>query len=899
MIGKTLSHYKVIEKIGQGGMGEVYLAQDTTLERRVALKFLPEELQEDPTARKRFLREAKSAAALDHPYICHIHEVGEVEGKSFIAMEYVQGATLTEKLAEGPLPLKDALRKAREIAEALEAAHKQNIVHRDLKPSNIMLTPEGHVKVMDFGLAKRVTPTEGQEQEITTVLTRAGSTLGTVPYMSPEQVRGPEVDTRSDIFSFGVILYEMLTGVHPFKKGGHIETATAILSETVSPLTLYSEDIPLLLQHTVRKMLAKEPDKRYQLIHEVCTDLGDFIDDIRESPSETGDALSKPSTAGTIRTSEPTAKRSWQRLLWWGGVALIGVTAAVAVWNLRPQRPPTPQPIRRFAISPLPTQQLGGGGGGNYLTLSPDGRYLVYVVLDAASTQLYLHPMDRFKATPLPGTEGAKHPFFSPDGQWVTFFSGGKLKKASLVGVSPLTISEVGTTHRGATWRSDDTIIFGTFKSGLMQVSASGGTAQAITTLEEGEVGHRWPEMLPDGQALLFTVVGEPGTLENARIAFLSLETHERRILLDEESYNARYAPTGHIIYMKAATLMAVPFDLRQLKVTGPAVPILSNVRARRAGGADFSFSNDGALVYMRPPFEENTLVWVDREGRATPVTETKRAFEEPHFSPDGQYLSVTVTDADGPNVWVYDITRGILSPTTFESENDRAIWTPDGKRLTFASNRTGQGKIYWMPADGSGEAEPLIATPLFNPIPSSWSPDHVLVYSEGPANESDLWVLLLEGERTPQPFLATQFNERQPMFSPDGRWISFTSDRSGREEVYVKPYAVEGGIVAISTDGGTAPRWARDGKELFYRNGDKMMVVSVETEPTFQAETPRLLFEEAYDYYSLALTFNYDISPDGQRFVMVEASEQPARTQIHVVLNWFEELKRLVPTGQ
>ena len=423
MVGTTISHYKILEKIGEGGMGEVFLAQDTTLDRKVALKFLPEEMQQDSTAQKRFLREAKSAAALDHPYICHIHEVGEVEGKSFIAMEYVQGMMLQEKIAKGPFPVKEAVETAAEIAEALEAAHKQNIVHRDLKPSNIMLTPEGHVKVMDFGLAKRVTPVEGKEQEITTALTQQGSTLGTVPYMSPEQVRGQEVDTRSDIFSFGVVLYEMLTGVNPFKGDTSVDTSHAILGETPPPLTRYTDNIPVLLQHTVRKMLAKEPDRRYQLIHDVRTDLAALVDEIEE-------LLAKPTAVSPIEVGSPAqpARQPWAMTV--ALVAVAVVITGIIVWSLL--RPGTSrlELQQRFSINLPPTDQLLSRG----LSLSPDGRSLIYVGNRDGVQQLYHRLMDQLKVLPIPGTEGAAGPFFSPDSQWVGFFVDNTLKKVSLSG---------------------------------------------------------------------------------------------------------------------------------------------------------------------------------------------------------------------------------------------------------------------------------------------------------------------------------------------------------------------------------------------------------------------------------------------------------------------------------
>ena len=475
MLGQTISHYKITEKLGGGGMGVVYKAEDTRLGRNVALKFLPEQLQQDSTARKRFLREAKSAAALDHPFICHIHEVGEVEGKSFISMEYVQGQTLSQKLTEGPLPLKNALQMAVEIAEALNAAHKKDIVHRDLKPSNIMLTPEGHVKVMDFGLAKRVIPAEGQGEDITTALTRQGSTLGTVTYMSPEQVRGQEVDTRSDIFSFGVVLYEMLTGVNPFAKGAVMDTATAILSETVPPLTRYTEDIPVLLQHTVKKMLAKEPERRYQLIHDVRTDLGELLEESGESIRELATGLSGVS---------PTQ-------VWWRQTGPLVVAAlmvgamlsGITVWNLQPFPETETGSIARFVL-PLTldgnrlSNELAITPEGSHLAVAPDGRHLAFIGRIDGVNKLYLRSMASLETKALADIgDDYPPPFFSPDGQWIGFFADGKLKKVPVTGGLPVVLCDA-PSGRGGSWGESGTIVFSPRGRGmgLLRVSAEGGT---------------------------------------------------------------------------------------------------------------------------------------------------------------------------------------------------------------------------------------------------------------------------------------------------------------------------------------------------------------------------------------------------------------------------------------
>ena len=566
--GTTLSHYKVLEKIGQGGMGEAFLAQDTILDRKVALKFLPEEMQADPTARKRFLREAKSAAALDHPYICHIHEVGEVEGKFFIAMEYVQGVMLQEKLAKGPLPVREAVETAAEIAEALEAARKQSIVHRDLKPSNIMLTPEGHVKVMGFGLAKRITPVEGQDQEeITTKLTKDDSILGTVPCMSPEQLRGREVDARSDIFSFGVVLYEMLAGVHPFKKSGQIETANAILSETAPLLSRYTEGIPVILQHTVKKMLAKDPGRRYQLLHDVGTDLGEFLE-------ESGDSVK------VMETGASFARGRWQRAIPVVAALLVGgLIAGLVLWKPEPEPAPATGSVARFVL-PLPSD-VRVSTGLVPLVLSPDMSHLAFRGRQGGGRQLYLRSMESLETKALPGTEGANLPFFSPDGKWIGFFAEGKLKKIPVSGGVPVVLCDAAS-GRGGSWGDSGTIVFAPRSrgAGLSQVSAEGGPTQPVTTVDssKGETSHRYPHLLPGEQAVLFTAYG--ATYGDVKIIGQWLEAGEQRVLIEGGS-QSYYSPTGHLIYVQpemAGTVMAVPFDPERLELTGPPRPVVEGV---------------------------------------------------------------------------------------------------------------------------------------------------------------------------------------------------------------------------------------------------------------------------------------------------------------------------------
>jgi len=880
-------------------MGEVFLAQDTTLDRKVALKFLPEELQQDATAKKRFLREAKSAAALDHPYICHIHEVGEMEGKSFISMEYVQGETLKEKLDQGPLPLKDAFEKATEVAEALEEAHKLGIVHRDLKPSNLMLTPQGHVKVMDFGLAKQVTPVEGVEQEITTALTKQGSTLGTVPYMSPEQVRGQVVDTRSDIFSFGVVLYEMLTGVNPFKGDTSADTSYAILGETPPPLTRYTDNIPVLLQHTVRKMLAKEPDDRYQLIHDVRTDLSVLIHEIEE-------VLAKPTTVSPIGLTITGQPGRWKQTITLGLVALAGAGIGVAVWSLMQPSPPE-QTLNKFVITPSPPAHLANNEHTD-VAISPDGRHLVYIASrEDGINQLYLRSLDDFVNRPIPGTEFAVGGmFFSPDGESVGFFALGLLKKVSLAGGSPTTLCTVFSNGQRGVW-FEDTIFFtgrtGGSGHGLYRVPAAGGEPEllAVPNHDEGELLYRISQILPGGETLLFSIdlarEDKGGTTERIQIAALSLKTKERKLVL-ENARQAYYLPTGHLIYEQGRTgnLMAAPFDPVRVEVVGDSVSVVQGVRQMR-GQVDYALSDEGKLVYVPSTSTgglNRTLVWVDRKGQEERLAAEPHGYDSPRISPDGSRLAITINESGGSDVWIYDLEGEILTRFTFDPAVDHfPVWTPDGQRIVFDSSRAGAGhNLFWKAADGTGQVERLTTSPNYQ-MADSFSPDGKRLVFREVAEPRDLQVLSMEDERTSQPLIQSQFNDTRGRISPNGHWIAYESDESGRQEIHVRPFPnVEEGKWQISSDGGQTPVWGPNGQELFYRNGEAMMVVNIHTEPTFTAGSPVVLFTGRY---TSALVVNYDISPDGQRFLMIKEEEGPG--QINVVLNWFEELKRLVST--
>jgi serine/threonine protein kinase len=877
MIGETLSHYKIIEKLGQGGMGEVYLAEDSRLDRKVALKILPQHLSDRAELRERFEREARAVSSLNHPHICTLHDIGEQDGIHYLVMEHLEGETLSARLEKGPLPLEQTLEYGIQVADALDKAHRQGVVHRDLKPGNIMLTKSG-AKLLDFGLAKlQATDTPTNLSALPTEqanLTAEGTILGTLQYMAPEQLEGKEADSRTDIFAFGAVVYEMATGKKAFEGKSQASLIGAIMQTDPPPMAELQPMTPSFLDRVVKKCLAKEPDERWQ----TATDLLTGLRWVTEVGTQVG-----PSAA-------VAAPAAWKRAIPWGVTLLMGTIAfSIAFWS---SPLPTSPPLTKFFITPSPSTSLAIRSDP---AISADGRYVLYRANTESGVQLYLRSLDDFEDRLIPGTEGALFPFFSPDAQFVGFFANADLKKVSLGGGSPITLTHTGPARGSGSWSPDGTIVFSSGPEdavSLYRVSAAGGEKKILASAdrEKGESWYEAPHILPDGKTVLFTIVHESSKYQ---LATLSSETGEQKILI-EDGRQGEYVETGHLIYEQPGTgnLMAVLFDLAALEVRSNPIPVLQGSQSN-IGTVAYAVSDEGTLVYV-PTSEKNRLVWVDRNGKVEPLTRIQRRFDEPRLSPDGTSLSVTIWDGFDRNIWIYEIAREILTPLLVEGRNMRAIWSPDGQELIFTSNRESGGtNLFWMPTDGSADAKQL--TTSGNPqFATSWSPDGLVAYVEFTGQTADLFLLPFEGERETESILATQYDEHNATFSPNGQWIAFTSDRSGQTEVYVKPYPGQGGIVQISTEGGLEPVWARGGKELFYRSGDKMMVVSVQTDTTFKAEKPRLLFEGSYRYNFTNVTSNYDVTADGQQFVMVKEEGQ---NQIHVVLNWFEELKRLVPT--
>jgi eukaryotic-like serine/threonine-protein kinase len=888
--GNRLGPHEILSAIGVGGMGEVYRARDTRLNRFVAIKVLPPHLADRSELHERFEREARTIASLNHPHICTLFDIGQQDGVDYLVMEYLEGETLAQRLLKGPLPLEQVLQYAIEIADALDKAHRKGITHRDLKPGNIMLTKSG-TKLLDFGLAKlkhEVAPANVPLSELPTAndpLTARGTIIGTMQYMAPEQLEDKEVDARTDIFAFGAFVYEMATGKRAFEGKSQASVISAIMSSDPPPLSSIQPMTPPALDRAVKKCLRKDPDERWQNVRDVT----DELKWIAEGGSQ---RMSTPTTA--VRGIRALGRR--ELVLSAGALLLVAALSGLSFWSLKPT---PPQPVTRTVINLSPGQQLAGLDRGPALALSPNGNLLAYVARTGGTQQIYLRAMDSLEARPIPGTEGGLSPFFSPDGQWLGFFAGNKLKKVSVSGGAAQTLADA-PEPRGAAWGSRGVIAFApAYGSALQQVSDAGGTPQPLTHFEKGETSHSWPEFLPGGKAVLFAA----GALGNSSfdISVQSVMTGERQNLVQGATL-PRYAPSGHLVYAQGGGLMAVPFDPKQLMVKGAAVPVLEGI-------LQYSISATGSLVYVPGGVQsaQSRLVWVSRNGTEQPLAAPAHGYRNPRVSPDGRQVSVDIQE-QGRQVWLYDLSRETLTRLTFEGSADGTpAWTPDGKRIVFQSNKEGSAlNLFWLLADGSGGLERL-TTSENGQAPSSWSPDgQLLAFTElNPSTGWDIWVLRLGDpsagsgrSRKAQPFLQTQFTEGAPRFSPDGNWLAYVSNESGRYEIYVQPYPGPGGKRQISADGGTEPVWNRNGRELFYRTGNKMMAVDIATLPSFAAGKPRMLFEGSY-LPTAATIQNYDVSPDGQRFLMLKGGEREAEpTQINVVLNWFEELKRRVPSG-
>ncbi len=889
--GTRLGHYDIVAQIGAGGMGEVYEARDPRLNRTVAIKVLLEHMSSQPEARARFEREARMIAALNHPHITTLHDVGRHEQVDFLVMELVEGETLAARLQRGPLRIHDALQHAIDIAAALDHAHRHGVTHRDLKPGNVMLTKRG-VKLLDFGLAKLRQPQNASSLSVLATqadVTLEGETLGTLQYMAPEQLEGHDADARTDIFAFGAMLHEMVTGQKAFDGSSRMSLMRSIMSDTPPAASTLRPDAPGALDRLIATCLAKDPDDRWQSARDVWRELKWIL----EGGSATTGNISGGAKAGAARPSTGILASAAASL-----VLVAAALAAGAVWTLKPVAGIAPSPVARLNVT-LPSGDRIGDLQRPSLALSPDGTSLAYVGQHGGTTQIFVRAIDSLETRPISGTETASAPFFSPDGQWIGFFSRGRLKKVPTTGGAVQDLCDAAS-NQGGTWAADDTIYFAPFNtSGLWKVPATGGSATPVTTLDrsKGEVSHRWPQVLPGGKAVIFTVWTGPGSDER-HLHLQMLGSGERRVLVQGAS-TGRYVGSGHILYSRADALFAVPFDLAHLQVTGQAVALAE--RALDDEGAHFGVSDSGSLAYLpvAPTRYERRLVLADATGKADPLPLPARGYTDPVLSPDGRYVAFTVIDAIEA-IWIYDLTRHTLAAFTSTSagSSQSPTWTPDGKRIVYRGTRTGFRNLFWKLVDGGGEEERLTTSENLQ-TPTSWSADgkYLIFVDTAVGTGPDISVLQIE-QRDPHVFLKTKAVETGARFAPDGRWVAYASDESGTFEVYVRAFPGPGVALQVSTEGGSEPVWSRNGQLLYFRSGDKMLSVRMTTRPVLTAGPPRTIFEGRY-MRSDTGGAGYDVSSDG-RFLMVQPvePEEPA-TQFNIVLNWFEALKRRFASGK
>ncbi|MBI4264560.1 MAG: serine/threonine-protein kinase [Acidobacteria bacterium] len=880
--GTRVGPYEIVAEIGAGGMGVVYRARDAKLNRDVALKILPEAFALDADRVARFKREAQVLAALNHPNIAAIYGFEEADGLQALVLELVEGPTLADRIRLGALPLDEALPIARQIAEALESAHEQGIVHRDLKPANVKVREDGTVKVLDFVLAKAMDPPAAsavlsQAPTITTpAMTLAGVILGTAAYMSPEQAKGKPTDKRADIWAFGCVLYEMLTGRRAFEGEDVTETLAAVVK-----LEPDWSALPAALSPSVevflRRSLRKNPKERVSDIHDVRLALeGAFDTAVRAQPA-------------------PVAVGRWTR---WRQ-AVLGAAAGLMVGGLAvglvflAPVGPVVRPATTFALS-LPSGLLRLAGNPPLIAISPDGRTFVY----AGPDRLYRRDMGDVEIRSIPGTEGSpRTPFFSPDGRWLGFFNDGNLRKVSLQGGPPIVISSAVII--GASWGTDGRILYGLQTDGLWRVSEDGGEPERVTTLAEGEVSHRRPHLLPGGRAALFTIWS--GSLDTARVAVVTLDTGERRTLVGGTV--PYYVSSGHIVFAREASLWAAPFDLDRLELTGPATPVLEGLNVPEdTGAAQLALAGDGTLVYLPDTGNravDRQLVWLDRQGRANPIGAPPRTYTYPRISPDGSQVALDI-QGENRDVWIWNVARDTFTRLTSDGGLDRyPLWSPDGRRIVFSSQEMGVASIFWKAADGTGSDARLTEAEV-GQLPETISPDgrHVVF-----RQQNDLHLLTLGGQRAVRPLLAAPFIERNAEVSPDGRWLAYESNESGQFEIYVRPFPeVERGRWQVSNAGGTRAGWARSGRELFFWSLDgQMMAVPVQTAGTFSAGRPEALFEGSqyalFDYPARPGR-NYDVTADGQRFLAIEVlgAQSGGRAEALVIQNWVDQLRRLAP---
>jgi eukaryotic-like serine/threonine-protein kinase len=892
--GTRLGPYEVLAPIGAGGMGEVYRARDTRLDRTVAVKVLPSHLSENAEHKRRFEREAKAISALSHPHICSLHDVGHEDGIDYLVMEYVEGETLSDRLVKGPLPTEQVLRYGIEMADALDKARRQGIVHRDLKPGNVMLTRSG-VKLLDFGLAKMheadETPGGASVSVLATrtsadrsPLTEKGTILGTFQYMAPEQLEGKEADPRTDLFAFGAVLYEMATGRKAFTGQTQASLIGAILHTEPPAISSVQPLAPPALDRVVKTCLAKDPEDRWQTARDVMLQLRA----IAEMGSETGTAAVAP---------PPVRRRPRERLLLvTNTLALIAVVAlGIALSRANRREPP------RVVVSSieLPENSSLAVDSGAPL-LSPDGRRLAFVVSSPdGRRKVWVRALEGSAAREVAGTEEAAYPFWSPDSRHLAFFGDGKLRRVNLEG-GPADVIADAPQGRGGSWSPQGVIVFSPDTAdGLYRVSATGGPATPVTSRDErlGENSHRYPSFFPDGRHFVYEAqVGGGGSQYKHYLG--SLDSNQRTRLSFESESNVVYASPGHLLFVQQGTLKAQPFDVRRLRKVGEAFALADRVQVSSiVGYGGFSASDNGLLAYAGGAAAQlSRLVWLDRTGKEIETVGSPAVQWDPRLSHDGRRLAVAIEDSRGsPDIWIHDLARKVSTRFTFDPDGDLApVWSPDDSRIVFTSYRRGPGDLFQKLSTGAGSEE-LLLTSAFRKIASGWSPDGrwLAFHTNQPKTSWNLLVLPLS-DRKPLSYLETPFPEMASVFSPDGRWIAYVSAESGRSEVYVQPFPRGAGKWQISAGGGTMPAWRRDGREIFFLGADgKLMAAGVNAGSTFEAEAPRALFASRVRSLIGLSRRQYDVSADGQRFLVNANLAEQSPVPITLLQNWTSKASR------
>ncbi|MEO5895797.1 MAG: protein kinase [Vicinamibacterales bacterium] len=876
--GFLIGQYEITEMIGEGGMGAVYRARDTRLHRDVAIKVVQPLFAADDERLVRFEREARVLASLSHPHIATIHGLEEQNGVRFLVMELVPGTTLAARLAQGPMTVAEAVAAALQIAAAIEAAHERGVIHRDLKPGNIMLAASGTVKVLDFGLAKAL-DSEGAVDPAratrTLSATGAGTVLGTAAYMSPEQSRGSAVDRRTDVWAFGCVFYEMLTARRVFAARTHSDLLVAVL--TLEPdWSALPAGLPPALPRLLRRCLEKDVTRRLR-------DMGDARLELEEASSASSEARRLPAAL-----FEPTPSAS--RAGWIAGAVTLAVFAGVAGWTLKPERP-SPRTAAQFTV-PLPATDRLSGTDFPAVAISAGDTHIAFIASRDGHSQLFIRPLQSLDATPVPGTDGALSPFFSPDGQWIAFFTSGKLKRVPVGGGPVRTIADAAIGF-GGVWGADGNIIFAPNNgSALLQVSANGGETRQVTTLDaaRGEFSHRWPELMPDGQTVLYAV-GTEGSWDDAQIVAQPITGGERRVLIEGGTY-PRYLPDGRLLYARGGALFAVPLDAAARVGAGEPQRVMPSVLQSSDGASQFSVTMAGGIIYVPGVQNERRLVWVDHTGAVQPLAVPRGFYSSPRLSPDGRSVAV-VSGRDRDEIWVADTGDASLRQLTHDG-GAAPVWSADGTRIVFSASRDGPAAVFSKAANGSGGDERL-TTGTHAQSAHSASPDGQLlaVVEQKSSGGRDIVLLSLAGDHGVRPFRSTAETESSPVFSPDARFIAYVSDGSGQNEVYVSATNGSGTAVRVSTDGGAEPRWHPDGAQLFFRSATRMMVAKVVTSPSLSASAQRVLFEGGFVRGS-GSSAEYDVSPDGARFLMLEGGDDTESIrELRVILGWIRETAR------